>query len=353
MESVLTKFMEELGKRFDKNEAQLQKYEVLLQNQFASIRNLETQMGQIHNILAGRVQGTLPSDIDKNLKERVNAIMLRSGKELKEIRKEEETKEKLEEGKEGTGTEIDKNAHVATNDDKTLSYPHRVQKQRLDKQFGKFMDMFRILHINIPFVDMLEQMPKYAKFLKEIITKKKRFEEHETVMLTEECSVLLLKKLPQKLKDPGSFTIPCTIGNVHFEKVLCDLGASVNLMPFSIYKKLGLEGVKPTTVHLQLADKSIKYPRGVVEDVLIKVDKLIFPVDFIVLDMEEDREVPLILGRPFLATGKTSIDVHQGKLILRVEDEQVEFNVFDVMKYPSLREDTCFKISILDDKIFV
>ncbi|XP_031258969.1 uncharacterized protein LOC116117079 [Pistacia vera] len=193
-------------------------------------------------------------------------------------------------------------------------------------------------------------MSKYAKFLKEIITKKRRFEEHETVMLTEKYSALLLKKLPQKLRDPEGFTIPCTIGNVHFDKVLCDLGASVNLMPFSIYKKLGLGEVKPTTVHLQLADRSIKYSRGVVEDILIKVDKLIFLVDFIVLDIEENREVPLILGRPFLATGKTLIDVHQGKLILRVEDEQVEFNVFDAMKYPS-EGNTCFEISVLDNVI--
>ncbi|XP_031252027.1 uncharacterized protein LOC116109930 [Pistacia vera] len=197
---------------------------------------------------------------------------------------------------------------------------------------------------------MLKQMPKYAKFLKEIITKNRRFEEHEMVMLTEECSALLLKKLPQKLRDPGSFTIPYTIGNVHFDKVLCDLGASVNLMQFSIYKKLGLREVKPTIVHLQLADRSIKYPKGVVEDVLIKVDKLFFPVDFIVLDMEEDREVPLILRRPFLATGRTLIDVHKGKLILRVENEKVEFNVFDTMKCPP-KLDTCIEISILDDKV--
>lgn len=248
----------------------------------------------------------------------------------------------------GTEAKLGRRTSDAPLDNATLPYPHRIQKQKLDKQFGKFMDIFRSLHINIPFVDMLEQMPKYVKFLKEILTNKRKFEEHETVMLTEECSALLLKKLPPKLRDPGSFTIPCTIGNVHFDKVLCDLGASVNLMPFSIYKKLGLGEVKPTTVHLQLADRSIKYPRGVVEDVLIKVDKLIFPVDFIVLDMEEDREVPLILGRPFLATSRTLIDVHQGKLILRVEDEQVEFTVFDAMKHPS-ELDTCFKISVLDN----
>ncbi|KAL5569995.1 hypothetical protein UlMin_026570 [Ulmus minor] len=145
-------------------------------------------------------------------------------------------------------------------------------------------------------------MPKYAKFLKEVLSNKRRLEVNEKVMLTEECSAILQRKLPQKLKDPGSFTIPCTIGDFEFDKVLCDLGASINLMPLSIFRKLGLGEVKPTTVSLQLADRSIKHPRGIIEDVLVKVDKFIFPADFIVLDMEEDREVPLILGRPFLAT---------------------------------------------------
>ncbi|XP_031260735.1 uncharacterized protein LOC116118922 [Pistacia vera] len=178
--------MEESGKRFDKNEAQLQKYEVLLQNQSASIRNLETQMGQIHNILKGRVQGMFLSDIEKNPKEQLSAIMLTSGKELKESRKVEETKEKAEDMKLdrtnnastqclGTKPELENKDQDMKKDEASLLYPHRMQKQRLDKQFGKFMDIFRTLHINIPFVDMLEQMPKYAKFLKEILTQKKRF----------------------------------------------------------------------------------------------------------------------------------------------------------------------------------
>ncbi|KAL5546580.1 hypothetical protein UlMin_006267 [Ulmus minor] len=188
-------------------------------------------------------------------------------------------------------------------------------------------------------------MPKYAKFLKEVLSNKRRLEGNEKVMLTEECSAILQRKLPQKLKDPGCFTIPCTIGDFEFDKVLCDLGASINLMPLSIFRKLGLGEVKPTTVTLQLADRSIKHPRGIIEDVLVKVDKFIFPADFIVLDMEEDREVPLILGRPFLATGRTLIDVHQGKLILRVQDEQVTFNVFEAMKFPS-NVSSCFEISI-------
>ncbi|KAL5548870.1 hypothetical protein UlMin_004101 [Ulmus minor] len=190
-------------------------------------------------------------------------------------------------------------------------------------------------------------MPKYAKFMKEILSKKRKLGDYETVMLNEECCAVLQRKLPQKLKDPGSFTIPCTIGSCNFDKVLCDLGASIKLMPLSIFRKLGLGEVKPTSISLQLADRSVKYPRGVIEDVLIKVDKFIFPADFVVLDMEEDREIPLILGRPFLATGRTLIDVQQGKLILRVQDEQVTFDVFEAMKFPS-EVQSCFQINTLD-----
>ncbi|XP_010244115.1 PREDICTED: uncharacterized protein LOC104588021 [Nelumbo nucifera] len=139
-------------------------------------------------------------------------------------------------------------------------------------------------------------MPHYAKFLKEILANKRKLGDVATVALNEECSAILLNKLPQKLKDPGSFTIPCTIGSLKINKALCDLGASINLMPYSIFKKLGLGEPQPTRVALQLADKSIKHPRGIIEDVLVKVDKFIFPMDFIVLDMEEDVDVPLILS---------------------------------------------------------
>ncbi|XP_017250868.2 uncharacterized protein LOC108221505 [Daucus carota subsp. sativus] len=200
-------------------------------------------------------------------------------------------------------------------------FPQRLQKQKQDKQFQKFMDVFKKLSINIPFAEALEQMPSYVKFMKDILSRKRRLEEFETVALTEEWSTILQKKLPPKLKDPGSFTIPCTIRNQYFGKALCDLGASVNLMPLSIFVKLGVGEVKPTSVRLQLADRSLAYPRGVVEDVLVKVDKFIFPADFIVLDMEEDADIPLLLGRPFLATGRTLIDVQKGELTMRVQDE--------------------------------
>ncbi|XP_034197726.1 uncharacterized protein LOC117613201 [Prunus dulcis] len=190
-------------------------------------------------------------------------------------------------------------------------------------------------------------MRSYAKFMKDIISKKRKLGEHEIVKLSEECSAILQRKLPPKLKDPGSFTIPCTIGTIYFEKALCDLGSSINLMPSSVAKHIGLGVINPTTVSLQMADRSITYPRGIIEDVLIKVDKLIFPTDFLILDMEEDAETPIILGRPFLKIGKTLIDVDKGLLILRVADEQVTFNVFEATKYP-VESDSCFRVDIVE-----
>lgn len=138
--------------------------------------------------------------------------------------------------------------------------------------------------------------------MKDTLTKRIRVGEFATVALTQECSQLVQGKLPPKLKDPGSFTIPCNIGETFWGKALCDLGASINLMPLSIFKKLGIGEVRPTTITLQLADRSICYPKGKIEDVLVRVDKFIFPADFIIMDFDADEETPILLGRPFLAT---------------------------------------------------
>jgi len=181
--------------------------------------------------------------------------------------------------------------------------------------------MLKKLHINIPFAEALAQMPKYVKFLKEILRNKSKLEDHEITMLNEECNAILLSKISPKLKDPGSYSIPCIIENLKFDNILYDLSAIINLMPLSIFRALGLGEPKQTTVSLQLTDRLIKYPLGVIEDVLVKVDKFYFLVDFIVLDMEKDSNVPHIFGRPFLATGRTLIDVEEGELILRVQDE--------------------------------
>ncbi|XP_015947162.1 uncharacterized protein LOC107472120, partial [Arachis duranensis] len=171
-------------------------------------------------------------------------------------------------------------------------------------------------------------MPFYAKFLKELMTKKRSCKNNETVVLTEECSAIIQHKLPQKLKDPGSFQIPCIIGEITVEKTLCDLGASINLMSLVMMKEMKIEKAKPTRMVLQLADRSFKFPHGIVEDLLVKMGDFIFPADFVVLHMEEAANTSVILGRPFLATARALIDVQKGELVLRLHDEKLIFNVF-------------------------
>src|SRR5438270_6466734 len=320
----------------------MQENDARLKNQEASIKNIETQIGQLTSLLTARAQGALPSDTEKNPREQVNAITLRSGTRYDEPQAstskeavkepeippaEEEVNDEVkeQEEKEKERKRIDKEVQRYKEKYNRIPFPSRLKKQTEDTHYRKFLDMFQNLHINIPFADVLEQMPRYAKYLKEMLTKKRSWAEHETVILTEESSALLRKKLPPKLKDPGSFSIPCKIGSLKFENALCDLGASVNLLPYSLFKKLNIGEVKPTKITLRLADRSIIHPREIVEDVLIKVDKFIFPIDLVVLDMEEDRSIPIILGRGFLKTARAIIDVDGGKMILRVGDESVEF----------------------------
>ncbi|XP_061371563.1 uncharacterized protein LOC133314132 [Gastrolobium bilobum] len=233
-----------------------------------------------------------------------------------------------------------------------ISFPQRTRKQQDDKQFGKFMEILKQLHINIPLVDTLEQMPKYVKFMKDVLSKKRGITEYETVKMTQE-SCQYLGKLPPKLRDPGSFTIPCTIGNMYQSKALCDLGASINLMLSSVFKQLAIGPAKPTTVTLQMADRSIVKPEGKVEDLLFKVDKFIFPVYFIILDYEADIDVPIILGRPFLATGGAVIKVQKWELTMRVHDDEVKFNVIKAMKFHDEDEDLeeCSAITLSDNQI--
>ncbi|XP_057986612.1 uncharacterized protein LOC131171160 [Hevea brasiliensis] len=175
-------------------------------------------------------------------------------------------------------------------------------------------------------------MPSYAKLLKEILSNKKKLEDYETVALTEEYSAILQNKLPPKLKDPRNFSIPGHIGETSIEKAFCDLGASVSLMPLSICEKLKVGELKPTTISLQLADRSIKYPVGILENVPLKVGKFFIPMDFMVLEIEEDVRTPIILGRPFLATAGANIDVKNGRLKLKVGEEEIEFNLFQDSK---------------------
>ncbi|XP_028768559.1 uncharacterized protein LOC114726160 [Neltuma alba] len=318
-----------------------------------AIKNLEVQMGQLASQMNVLTRSSLPSDTIPNPKrdgnEECKAISLRSGKQLPDIQRPSKTDKDItnsmvtdldtnELSEEGEGKMVDDKKRKTTPPPATqmppLPFPQRFRKKDEDVQFKKFVDMFKQLHINIPFAEALEQMPKYAKFLKDVLSKKKRFGEFERVALTEDCSAILQRKLPPKLRDPGSFYIPCNIGKHFNGKALCDLGASVNLMPLVVFNRLNLGEARPTTVTLLFADRSISYPKGIVEDVLVKVDKFIFPTDFIVLDCEVDWNIPIILGRPFLATVRTLIDVEKGEITMRVNDENVIFNMNQALKFP-------------------
>ena len=156
------------------------------------------------------------------------------------------------------------------------------------------------------------------------------------------------------MKDPGRFTIPCSIGKYEFKKALCDSGASINLMPLSVVQRLSLGELTPTAITLQMVDSSMAQPEGILEDVLVKVGKFIFPVDFVIMQMEEDTQVPLLLGRPFLATGAALMNVKKGELTLRVGDEVVHFNINRSLEHPNVEADSCKAVrnnSLLNDEL--
>ncbi|XP_048231212.1 uncharacterized protein LOC125370256 [Ricinus communis] len=205
----------------------------------------------------------------------------------------------------------------------------------------------------IPYPTRLKQaqMPMYAKFLKEILSNKRKFEDLVCMTLNEECSVIFQNKLSEKRHDPGSFTIPCVISNLSVNDALADLGASINIMPYSLFVKLGLGETKPTRMSIQLADRSIKYPRGIVENVLVEVNKFIISVDFMILNMDGESSVPLILGRPFLTTSRAMIDVCDGKLKLRVGDETVTFDLHNSISQFLDHNNVVFAINVFDDAI--
>jgi hypothetical protein len=180
----------------------------------------------------------------------------------------------------------------------------------MDAQFSKFVEIIQKLYINVSLLDAL-QVLTYAKYVRDILNNKRPLPTTEVIKLTEECSAAILN-ISIKKKDPGCPTIDCSIGDQHFNNALCDLGASVSVMPKVIFDKLPHAKLDPTSMCLQLADQSLCYPMGITENILVKIRKFFILVDFVVLDMQPDSRVSLILGRPFLSTTNAHIDVGIG-----------------------------------------
>ncbi|XP_070031832.1 uncharacterized protein [Nicotiana tomentosiformis] len=319
-----------------------------------SIRNLEVQMGQISQALNTLPKGELPSDTVVNPKGGNNtghamAVTTRSGRggvtstsnprkivnddvvvqEEDEPRNDENVNDEvridIDENVEETQDDVNPSReHVIDVPDLVVPkaksplprppppYPQRLANQNNENQFKKFIDMMKSLSINVPLVEALEQIPGYAKFMKDLVTKKRSMN-CKMIKMTHQVSAIVHSMAP-KLEDPGAFTISCIIGSADFAKAFCDLGASINLMPYSVFKTLGIGQPRPTSMRLQMADRTTKRPLGIIDDVLVRVDKFILPADFVILDCEVDYEVPIILGRPFLATGKALVDVKAREL---------------------------------------
>ncbi|XP_048445560.1 uncharacterized protein LOC125479760 [Pyrus x bretschneideri] len=264
--------------------------------------------------MSEREPGRFPSQTDANPKgkEQVNAIRtLRSGKLYD--RREEVVEPKDQEENANEAVPLPSSPLAAPtpapklkNYDPPMPFPQRFQRQRKDKHMLDISEKFKKVQINIPLLDAIAQIPSYTKFLKGLCINKRKFTDHEKIELTNCCSEVLTTKMPPKLQDLRSFTIPC----------------------------LGIGELQRTSVSLQLADRSVTYPKGLVEDVLIKVDQFIFPADFLVLDMKEDQNIPILLGHPFLATVEALIDVKEGTLKLRVQGESIEFKMFEALKLP-------------------
>ncbi|CAN6552310.1 unnamed protein product [Malus baccata var. baccata] len=326
-----------------------------MQNQAKEVNELKKQMGQMAEFLGQfRENGKLPSTTVVNPKggfESAKAITLRSGKEV--INKEDE-KMQLEEDENTYPTtrvpspmpQPSKTSHPSTSGKNVpnvvisntnlpnVPFPRRFAQSKKEESEKDILDTFRKVQVNIPLLDAIKQVPKYAKFLKELCTTRKRISNKEVVKVSQNVSAVLQRKLPPKCKDPGSFTIPCVIGNTRFEKCMLDLGASINVMPYSIYASMNLGELKQDGVIIQLADRSNAYPKGVLEDVLEMEDSSHAP------------SLPILLGRPIMKTARTKIEVFMGTLTMEFDGDIIRFNLSETIKYP-MEDHSCFPIDIV------
>ncbi|GJU42283.1 reverse transcriptase domain-containing protein [Tanacetum coccineum] len=341
-----------------KNEIQntIKSQQAVMMNQQTTLQNMIGGLFQNH----ASTSGTLSSNTIPNPKGEMKAITTRSGvayegpsiptnhspKKVVE-RETEETTDKEQSNFQRSTTQIPPPvipiSILEPDVPKSLPkpnnpYPSRLNQEKFHEkasyQKEKIFQMFQDLRFDISFADALFFMPRFAPAIKSLLMNKEKLFELAKIPLNENCSAMLLKKLPEKLGDPGKFLIPCNFPGMDVCHALADLGASINLMPLSIWKKLSLPELTPTRMTLELAYRSITHPKGVLEEVFVKVGSFHFPTDFVVVDFEADPRVPLILGRSFLRVGRALIDVYEGELILRDGNEQIIFHVNGTTKHP-------------------
>jgi len=223
-------------------------------------------------------------------------------------------------------------------------------KKDKERHLARFLDIFKKLEITMPFGEPLQQMSLYSNFLKDMLTRKNKYIHSENIIVEGNCSAVIQRILPPKHKDPGSVTIPCLIGEVYVGKALIDLGANINLMSLSMCRRLGELEIMSTRMTLQLAYRSITRPYEVIDGVLVRVKHLIFPDDFVVMDIKEDTYIPLILGCPFMATASCVVDMGKKKLEMGIEDQKISFELFDEER-KLLDQNVCLEVKESEEKV--
>nr|XP_025612527.1 uncharacterized protein LOC112705759 [Arachis hypogaea] len=270
----------------------------------SSIQNMEIQVGQLTKRIPEIPSNTLPSNTEVNPKKECKALTIEvviepkekpAIDELKEIRAHEET------------DNVTLHTPLLEKEPEEYSSSEEDDESK-EEQIARYLDILRKLKDNSSHTEAFEG-------------------EEEPVVLAKESSALVQKKFPQQLPDPGRFLIPFTIGTITFEKALCDLGSSINIMPLFVMKRLGILEVQRAKISLEMVDKSLKRAYGMVENVLVMVEDLYIHADFVILDKGEDRDESIILGRPFLATAKAIIDVERGELVLKLHEDCILFKI--------------------------
>ncbi|KAG7583655.1 Retrotransposon gag domain [Arabidopsis suecica] len=342
------------------------------------IKYLESQAASTS---APKHPGQLPGKAIQNPKEYVNAIRLRSGRELQTrpsiapVTEDSEIQEgedfiqhetqvndttKLDQDaapsdqakspqiKEPVVDKSKKKAFIPPPYKPKIPFPGRFKRDIIEKYRTMFAKHIKELEARMPLIDAYKLIPDSHKYLKDMVMERIK-EVQGMSMESHECSEIIQTKIiPKKLGDPGSFTLPCSLGSLAFSNCLCDLGAFKSLMPLSVAKRLGFSKFKPCNITLILADESIRFPHGLLEDLPIKIGNAEIPTDFIVLEMDEEPKDPLILGRPFLATAGAVIDVKNGKIDLNLgNDFTMKFDINDATRKPTIEGQT-FVVKVMD-----
>ncbi|GJX79731.1 reverse transcriptase domain-containing protein [Tanacetum coccineum] len=365
------------------NDAVMRNMQTQGQNMQNQLTNITDMLSKFFTSNTASTLGTLPSNTVTNPNEDLKCITTRSGvaykgptipttSSLKVVEREiEVTKDTMPPTNNRSTKDVQPlvvlvvhnesisepvNAPISAsmpNQKTSIPFPSRRnderRREKANDQIEKFYEIFKDLSFKISFTDALMLMPKFASTLKTLIGNKEKLSEMARTPLNENCSAVIRNKLPKKLRDPGRFLIPCEFSRINTCNALADLGASINLMPYFVWKNLSLPKLTPNCMTLELADCSVSEPIGIAEDVYVTMGKFQFLADFVVVDFKPDLRVLLILGRSFLKTSCALIDVYEGEITLRVGKEAITFNLDQTSRYTTnYNHMTANRIDIID-----